>query len=233
MGIALSLISMALGVMAVLSETRDKSGRLTVAGKLTVVGILLAAGLGIAQQIRDSRDRKLQLDAEEARQSKQLEEAQKTSRELKRAVQLLPSELFLDLQITLPCGDIRQAAPAEADELCSEGNLFLLSAMSVETQSFVWDNCVTPVDLNIFVADRHIEKPVLDKPDLALMFYPADWNKPRPPKTIPKMNVDPTVDYDKYYDVIVITLKRAPTRQVRSEERRVGKECRSRWSPYH
>src|SRR2546429_6719074 len=23
------------------------------------------------------------------------------------------------------------------------------------------------------------------------------------------------------------------TRQVRSEERRVGKECRSRWSPYH
>ena len=22
-------------------------------------------------------------------------------------------------------------------------------------------------------------------------------------------------------------------RQVRSEERRVGKECRSRWSPYH
>ena len=25
----------------------------------------------------------------------------------------------------------------------------------------------------------------------------------------------------------------AVTRQVRSEERRVGKECRSRWSPYH
>ena len=24
-----------------------------------------------------------------------------------------------------------------------------------------------------------------------------------------------------------------PTRIVRSEERRVGKECRSRWSPYH
>ena len=23
------------------------------------------------------------------------------------------------------------------------------------------------------------------------------------------------------------------TRQLRSEERRVGKECRSRWSPYH
>src|SRR3712207_9221212 len=25
----------------------------------------------------------------------------------------------------------------------------------------------------------------------------------------------------------------APTRELRSEERRVGKECRSRWSPYH
>ena len=24
-----------------------------------------------------------------------------------------------------------------------------------------------------------------------------------------------------------------PTGRVRSEERRVGKECRSRWSPYH
>ena len=26
---------------------------------------------------------------------------------------------------------------------------------------------------------------------------------------------------------------RDPTARVRSEERRVGKECRSRWSPYH
>ena len=25
----------------------------------------------------------------------------------------------------------------------------------------------------------------------------------------------------------------APIQRVRSEERRVGKECRSRWSPYH
>ncbi len=25
----------------------------------------------------------------------------------------------------------------------------------------------------------------------------------------------------------------APSAKVRSEERRVGKECRSRWSPYH
>ena len=49
---------------------------------------------------------------------------------------------------------------------------------------------------------------------------------------------------DKYIVPIVIILKkyvraiykrRVPfsKRHVRSEERRVGKECRSRWSPYH
>ena len=31
----------------------------------------------------------------------------------------------------------------------------------------------------------------------------------------------------------VATEKRGPSRARRSEERRVGKECRSRWSPYH
>ena len=30
----------------------------------------------------------------------------------------------------------------------------------------------------------------------------------------------------------VVDIKRV-TKVVRSEERRVGKECRSRWSPYH
>ena len=29
------------------------------------------------------------------------------------------------------------------------------------------------------------------------------------------------------------TLAAASSREARSEERRVGKECRSRWSPYH
>ena len=37
------------------------------------------------------------------------------------------------------------------------------------------------------------------------------------------------------YDTLLECLKIANifTRDVRSEERRVGKECRSRWSPYH
>ena len=30
-----------------------------------------------------------------------------------------------------------------------------------------------------------------------------------------------------------VTLHQSEARHVRSEERRVGKECRSRWSPYH
>ena len=30
-----------------------------------------------------------------------------------------------------------------------------------------------------------------------------------------------------------IPVQRVPAERLRSEERRVGKECRSRWSPYH
>src|SRR2546430_17209411 len=33
--------------------------------------------------------------------------------------------------------------------------------------------------------------------------------------------------------VVAFKLKPAGSEPVRSEERRVGKECRSRWSPYH
>ena len=34
-------------------------------------------------------------------------------------------------------------------------------------------------------------------------------------------------------ETLVETLKRDSWNAPRSEERRVGKECRSRWSPYH
>ena len=38
-------------------------------------------------------------------------------------------------------------------------------------------------------------------------------------------------------DANIVTIEKMPERveetQLRSEERRVGKECRSRWSPYH
>ena len=40
---------------------------------------------------------------------------------------------------------------------------------------------------------------------------------------------DPAIGYTD----IKTALARIKARQLRSEERRVGKECRSRWSPYH
>src|SRR2546426_9711382 len=39
-------------------------------------------------------------------------------------------------------------------------------------------------------------------------------------------------DYDKGRGFFLYT-GRGPSGPMRSEERRVGKECRSRWSPYH
>ena len=36
-----------------------------------------------------------------------------------------------------------------------------------------------------------------------------------------------------YPDVVVKATSAEEISEIRSEERRVGKECRSRWSPYH
>src|SRR5256885_5482719 len=38
---------------------------------------------------------------------------------------------------------------------------------------------------------------------------------------------------DLFIHLVPHRLDRFPLRDLRSEERRVGKECRSRWSPYH
>ena len=76
---------------------------------------------------------------------------------------------------------------------------------------------------------------------------PAATPKPKktPAKkaTTTKAEVDPNRDYSPYYTPKPKlgskggTLGRGAVdkseRKVRSEERRVGKECRSRWSPYH
>ena len=35
------------------------------------------------------------------------------------------------------------------------------------------------------------------------------------------------------YIAAVATVEKGTFKHIRSEERRVGKECRSRWSPYH
>ena len=41
------------------------------------------------------------------------------------------------------------------------------------------------------------------------------------------------VESGLWYDAIVEKIKKLNVKVKRSEERRVGKECRSRWSPYH
>src|SRR5256886_14083333 len=40
-------------------------------------------------------------------------------------------------------------------------------------------------------------------------------------------------DNDGYKDIVITNGYPKGTIDLRSEERRVGKECRSRWSPYH
>ena len=53
-------------------------------------------------------------------------------------------------------------------------------------------------------------------------------------KILKEINVELTDNqcdqFDKYYEILVEWNK---VMNLRSEERRVGKECRSRWSPYH
>ena len=39
--------------------------------------------------------------------------------------------------------------------------------------------------------------------------------------------------HKKWESLYVFTGRRSDLTTMRSEERRVGKECRSRWSPYH
>ena len=51
------------------------------------------------------------------------------------------------------------------------------------------------------------------------------------------MDIRPVSDLRNKFTEIERTVKRGKpvylTKNGRSEERRVGKECRSRWSPYH
>ena len=41
------------------------------------------------------------------------------------------------------------------------------------------------------------------------------------------------LQYEKPYELLIAVRLSAQCTDARSEERRVGKECRSRWSPYH
>ena len=52
-------------------------------------------------------------------------------------------------------------------------------------------------------------------------------------KAILATKVGMTQIFDESGALIPVTVLQAGPCVVRSEERRVGKECRSRWSPYH
>src|SRR6266540_2219540 len=56
----------------------------------------------------------------------------------------------------------------------------------------------------------------------------------RPPVRVAALELlDLLVEGAVHRSTSPITVSREPTIAIRSEERRVGKECRSRWSPYH
>ena len=58
--------------------------------------------------------------------------------------------------------------------------------------------------------------------------------KAKKPAYILKINFGRTIGVKQTSAQITnYSLEELINRQVRSEERRVGKECRSRWSPYH
>ena len=46
-------------------------------------------------------------------------------------------------------------------------------------------------------------------------------------------NFNRILKYKGADDVSMVLQRGMPLYEMRSEERRVGKECRSRWSPYH
>ena len=46
--------------------------------------------------------------------------------------------------------------------------------------------------------------------------------------------MNPNTEYEKFaQEIYQGLLNEESIKAIRSEERRVGKECRSRWSPYH
>ena len=57
---------------------------------------------------------------------------------------------------------------------------------------------------------------------------PDDNKKPAPGFVFSLTNLKPVESGN-----IALTFPDGARREFRSEERRVGKECRSRWSPYH
>src|SRR2546430_7605599 len=73
-------------------------------------------------------------------------------------------------------------------------------------------------------------------PIFAKQFVEADWDEledgTRWSQSVPSSSSSQSASTNCFAIAIVLTIS-SRNRPPRSEERRVGKECRSRWSPYH
>ena len=81
-----------------------------------------------------------------------------------------------------------------------------------------------PILLAVFALVSCEKDPDMDKLDNEYLVFTSH-------DTSTKFN-----DFSTYYipdSILIIGDKKDPEYWKRSEERRVGKECRSRWSPYH
>ena len=63
-----------------------------------------------------------------------------------------------------------------------------------------------------------------------LTFDASNWDVPQ---TVTITGVNDDLDDGTTVSHVIISVNDDASDDARSEERRVGKECRSRWSPYH
>ena len=105
----------------------------------------------------------------------------------------------------------------------------------VERKYWWWSSLKFQIRCSGKLLGIYPEKTIIQKNTCTTMFIAAlftitrSWKQPKCPSTdewIKKLWYIYTMEY---YSAI----KRTKLSHLRSEERRVGKECRSRWSPYH
>jgi hypothetical protein len=206
MGILLLVLSMALGVLGVLRETRDKSGKVTVAGKWTVAGIVISALLGIAQQIKDSTDKSREVKQARELAEKQLASIQRTVRDIDRNMQLLSPEFSADIEISVPCEDLQSQPELPPVELCGTRHPFFLASASLKAQRFVRKYYIQ--QFNIFLFGRG-EAASADrfKADLVATFWPE------------RSNVEVFTGYDKRTQRARFTYHRALVKMMQSNNR--------------
>ncbi len=90
-----------------------------------------------------------------------------------------------------------------------------------------WSSDVCSSDLEIFLHGGKLQTDQPIKEDVAT----AANNKYK--KSFPGKEQNPEHNKNKSRKKVKNKSKKERNKGARSEERRVGKECRSRWSPYH